>query len=206
MSPMQINSTDSFERALGSSLQLIGKVPPNAVLDYFRLYSDTALTHSKRSQASLIHDHMIDWAEKLLPAEFKLLDMRQRILFNFKDQLLLQFNKLESKARRAATNSSLQSLLFDDTGEVGLPGFDAVLPLVTVGYVLKDDGVNLEGVYAVRFIHGIPEWSLKLDEGEDGGNVLTTIISPNAPTTTPSRIKRPSTGRPSINEFGSGQS
>ncbi|WP_035605545.1 hypothetical protein [Haloferula sp. BvORR071] len=202
----EFKGSSDFEIALGSSLQPLGKIPLKAVQDYIRLYSQVAPAHSKRSQASLIHDHMIDWAGRILPAEFRRIDVRQRILFNFKDEYLIQFNKLEANNRRACNNTSQQSLLFEETGEVGLPGIRAVLPLVTIGYVTAQDGVSIEGVFAVRIIDGTPDWIIRLDDREDGEGTNQPIPLPHAPSTPSPRIKRPRPESPDVREFGSGES
>jgi hypothetical protein len=189
-----MNDKSEFERAIGSHLGLLARVVNEGVQVYDERYIETAPAHSKRSKASLIHDHMIEWADRLLPAEFRRVDSQQRVLYNYRDLLLIQFNKLEHDIRRASRNNSHQALLFDEVGEVmGLPGIPAALPLVTVGYVAKEGDIGLEAIYVARIVESSPLWILRLgdDHGGDGTILPTPMPHDPRPAKPTTRIKRP---------------
>lgn len=183
-----------FERAIGSHLELLAKVPETGVHAYDSNYVQTAPSHSLRSKASLIHDHMIECADSILPREdFKRIDSKQRILYNFQNKLLIQFNKLDPDIRRATRNHTTQSLLFDEGETDGLEGIPANLPLLTAGYVMRPGKLEAEGLYIAKLLGDSLEWVIRLDQedGGQGGNFPTPIPHDPQPIITTGRIKRP---------------
>ena len=184
---------NDFERTLGSTgLACLNDIVVEGYRDYGRLYSQTAPTLTKRTAASVRHDHMIERAGASLPAEFKRVDVHQRVLFDFCGAFMIQFNKLDPEIRRSARNRTIQAQLFDDGYVDCLPGIPASLPIVTVGYVSQADDVGIEAVFAAHIVRNEPEWVLRLDEGREGGFDVPTIVNPNDPRPSkPSRIKRP---------------
>src|SRR5258708_30554249 len=141
----------SFLSQIGDHAGTLARVVQNGVLTYPTSYNETLDVHSKRTQASLMHDHIVQQARTLLPApDFHWIFSGQRNLFSFRDKFLIHFKKL----RRNLTTSNYptsQAEFLDRLGGINcLPGIDAVLPLLSVGYIMKPCLAGIEGVFVTQ--------------------------------------------------------
>lgn len=181
-----------FLQAVGQDLGLCADVVRSGFDAYYARHSQTAVSHSKRSRASLIHDYMVEFAVKTLPyPRFRLVTSRQRNLFNVEDKILIQFRKLNPELKPSNIQTQ-QAELFDMFGEVdGLPGISSRLPLITVGYLPKPYFSGIEGIFATHVKSKKPDWILRLDDGQSANQLETSPIIPvpdEPSATTPSRI------------------
>jgi len=90
---------------------------------YHRRYADESHRHHARTRATLINDHIVDFANRNL-ARFpgvKHLSMFGRKLFQVDDQLLLHFKKLDRR-RLPSNYPTLFALDFIKQKQLELPG------------------------------------------------------------------------------------
>lgn len=112
-----------------------------AVLEGFKYYQvaypQDAADHSKLSRASLIHDHMVAAAKRLLP-DFTFITHCQRGVFALQDELVVQLKRLGHDMMPRNFPTPTSNGLYNDGGVEGLPGIPAQIPLITIGYVPDD--------------------------------------------------------------------
>ncbi len=191
----------TFLKQIGDYSATLADVVRNAVESYPAVYQSTTDVHSKRTQANLVHDHMVRSAMERLPSSaFKFIRARQRNLFSFRDKFLIQFKKL-NRNLRSSNYPTRQAELFDQLGGVeGLPGMEVNIPLLTVGYVARPFLSGIEGIFVTQTKDHSPLWIHRLDDEEDQQAQIISILKPTTPSThvRKTRIRRTNTGGDSI--------
>ena len=199
---------ETFINRIGEHADTLVGVVRNGVLSYPTQYNETLDVHTTRSQASLMHDHMIAEGKRSLPhPEFHWVKTRGRSLCNFHDCMLLQFKRL-SHRMMPSNYPTHQAELIARMGSVdGLPGMDAVIPLITIGYVPRPFLDGIEGVFATYIENFRPVWAVRLDDAQEQElpappiSILPPPPNPHVPRTR-SRI-RPPKSDPGRNTSGS---
>lgn len=174
---------------------MLAEVVRNGFNSYPENYNGTTDSHSKRSRASLIHDHIIQCALQLLPRpEFHLIRTGQRNFFSFQDQFLVQFKKLGANLM-TSNYQTRQACLFEMNGTTaGLFGPEEGLSIINVGYVPKPYFAGIEAIFATHTRNQALDWFHQLDEDEGQSRIITiTKLPPNenaSPHHKKSRIRR----------------
>jgi len=130
--------------------------------------------HTPRSRASLIHDFMIINAE----SEFinypgvSIHDSRGLVLFNFGDEIMLRFKKMDRRLRPANIPTQ-QALAFEEQGQ--LPLFQNYPPAthVTAGYVPNDAWTQIDQKIITCYKGNELEWVLPIEPSA----VLTSVVT-----------------------------
>ncbi|NJM37905.1 MAG: hypothetical protein HC845_08650 [Akkermansiaceae bacterium] len=88
----------------------------------------------------------------------------QRNLFIFKDAVIVVFKKLDEnlKSQNYPTPAAQR---FNEQKEI--EGIPASLPRIELGYVTDVAGASLNGIYAVRRLGHIIDWSINLSDADE---------------------------------------
>jgi hypothetical protein len=163
---------------------------------YQSQYAQQAADHSKRSRASLIHDHMIAIARQRLPASFHYIEHQQREIFTYGDEAVVQLKRLDADMKpRNFLTSACYSLY--SAGEMeGLPGILTSLPFITIGYLPDQFWRHPLGIFATQIVNFNPSWIRRLDEPDSIQPELPIPIQPYDPDRkSKARLKTPGVSR-----------
>jgi hypothetical protein len=177
-----MNVPMSSEKYLRAALAPLFKIMEQIVREgfnfYFGQYGPVAFTHSPRTRASIINDHIVDLAKQRLP-EYGVRPSKrmQRNLFDVQGNCVLHFKKLD-RNKLSSNYPTLFSLEFNRQME--LPGLPATLPRLKVGYVPTRDWSGIEDVFVTCPNGDRIEWFINLTE--ENLSTATQPIPTAAPT------------------------
>jgi len=124
--------------------------------------------HSPRSRASLIHDFMVNEAEKEFDdiPEVSTHSYRGLFALYFHDKLIIRFKKLNNKLK-AANIPTQQALRFDAQEQLSLfPGEPIALATLTAGYVPGQAWTKIEKIAIVCWHNSELLWCLPIEKEE----------------------------------------
>jgi len=170
---------EPIRKALGQALQ-------DAIADWPKLYEKVMHILSPRSQSSIIHDHIVHHAKRLLPPGNGIRSFKQRGIFTvaIENSADVRFKKLDDKLRSnnvRTRQSSRYSL------QLRLEGF-ADLPRLTAGYVLDDLRMALSRAVITLQVGRVVHYHIPLIG--DAGQQALEFPKPVTPPVAPSRIIR----------------
>lgn len=179
------------KEALRPLLQPYFKVLEQIIRDgfryYFEAYASEIARHSKRTRATLINDHIVDCAKRLLPPGLvRSMLLQQRNLFSFGDNFMVHFKKMDRK-KLASNIPTLFSIEFNK--QLDLPGLPATLPRLVAGYVPKKDWSGVEDVFVTCPVGDEIEWFFDLPL-ENAASTTASIPLPSNETLPTASIKR----------------
>jgi hypothetical protein len=149
-----------------------------AILAGFRhrqTYGEELTRHTPRTRASLVNDLIVDHARRrLAPLGVRAFSIQNRIVFDIRGELLLQFKKLNGRTLATSNYPTFFAQLFNQQQE--LPGLPAELPRLIAGFVPSRDWTKSEGVHITMPMGDDLAWSFPLS-----GNQTTIQFKPEEP-------------------------
>lgn len=131
--------------------------------DYIRGYGDKSHTHHARTRACLIHDLIVARAKELQcqMEGFVFVGRRPRNFFNLREQIIIQFKKLEPTLLAMNLQTTL-ALALQESPQISIPGIPPRLPLITVGYVPNQIFTAVDGVFITYVENQKLKWHIPL--------------------------------------------
>jgi hypothetical protein len=169
------------EKILEPYLQLFWECVTKAWEEYVTKYAHVRQTHSARSRASVIHDHMIEFAKKFFEGIEGVYISQKRGLTTIiiRDQLQARLKKLDRNKRSRNINTQ-QSFLFK--AQLDLPGIESTLTHLDIGYMLNHLQTAIEAVYVTCPTGKNLAWWMELNGSTKGqGTVVPIAPAPSAP-------------------------
>lgn len=161
---------------------------------YLHKYASHLGDHSKTSRASLIHDEMVQLGREVLPAdEFRCIHWQGRDVFTFQDSIVIQLKRLDKQLKPSNVKTAASSALYEFGEAEGLEGIGESLPIVTLGYIPDELWSSPTAVYACHIVNNRAVWRQRLDDVDDGQQMLSVPTPSYVPSTRPTkaRIKHP---------------
>lgn len=177
-----VKSKSEVTQLLSSDLQTIRSCIRGAWDSYQQLYSPALRArHTPLSRATLVHDEMVQQAEKEFDGRTGVVMQRIQRMFvvSFGPHLVIRFKKFDDTFR-VSNIPTEQSMSFINQ-QLELPGVERATKL-HAGYRLNSLETALEGVYLVCPRGHGHEWILDLDDLDAAAdNVVTFPTKPGTP-------------------------
>lgn len=163
---MRYLTKQEAQQILGPYEASLFRIPINAVRDYVQAYSGVKFNHTKRTDASTIHDLMVTHAINELDVlpEFTLKEsygLRYFQLSSDPYSVVLRFKKFDG--RKLASNILTQQAFSFMNQAEELPGMPP-MARIQIGYILTPTRTAVQGVYATLPHEGRNIWAWELQD------------------------------------------